>query len=863
VENRFGAEQVLAWAGGGAGALGVLLPELGEPAENAQLLRLQLFEAVARVLQGVARVAPLVVVLEDIHWADESSRTLLQFLARMLDDAAVLVVCTFRTDEVGRGHPLRPFLADLTRLPTTSRLEVRPLVRAEVAELLTNLAGRRPAPTLVDEVFRRSDGVPFYVEELAAVLHETDQHVPDSVRTALEGRIEALSAAALDTLQLAAVGGNRVDHELLLEAAGVDAERIEADLREAVDAQVLVVEGRDYAFRHALFNEVVYEDLLPGRRARLHARWAQALERRPELAGSAALHAVALHWSAAGDRERSFASAVAAARAGSVAHSETLAMYERVLQLWDQVPDTAAAGPIEEVLVTAAHVARDAGEYDRALDLVEQAEQACAPDDHERRIGCLLLRSQLLTDSLRPGARPLAAAARQLVEQVTDDVVRARFLAELATYESNCGGDAVGLAEEAVEAAVRLRDQAAEADARTTWGTALVAEGRDVEGLGQLRQAASVGPVGLRAVLRNALNHSDALHLTGRYADAVAEALRGVAVAEEHGVVRSFGTYLVGNAAESLLALGEWDRAESMLIDAVALEPPQSNQTHLRLLQAWLATWRGDLDEADRILVESRPLIGDEQPMPQFVSQAMRVDGEHALAVGDPERAWAHLRVFVDHRHLYDAPREWPVLAMGAAAAAALDRVEHAGRRELVRALLADARSCTVRPVWETLTLAELDDDLEGWRRAVEVMATGGAPVHLRPYAQLRLARHLTGPRDRVRLRELLDEAAAGSRRLGSGLLTRWIADLAQRAGVAVAGAEPPGPLAVLTPREVEVLRLVADGRSNSEIGTALFISTKTVSVHVSNILAKLGVSGRGEAAAVAHRTGLLDEART
>lgn len=864
LESRFGVEQILQWAGGGRGALGALLPDLASPEEPlAEVLRLQLFEASARVLQGASQAAPLVVVVEDVHWADESSRTMLQFLARMLDDAEVLVVCTFRADEVNRRHPLRPFLTDLMRLPTTTRLEVPPLGRAEVTELLTALSGRPPSPGVVDKILRRSDGVPFYVEELAALVGEEDQHVPDTVRAALEGRIEALSASALETLRLAAVGGNRVDHELLVETAGVPADELEADLRKSVDAGILVVDGRDYAFRHALINEVVYDDLLPGQRARLHARWAVALERRPELAGAgSAPHAIALHWAAAGDREKAFSAAVAATRAGAVAHSETLVMYERLLELWDLVSDpVAVAGPREGVLLAAAHVARDAGEYDRALDLVQAAEDACAPEDHRRRVVALMLRTQLLSDSLRPGARVPAATARRLLELVDDVAFRTRMLGELATFELNCGGDAAGLSREAVEAASRLGDPVAEADARTTLGTALVAAAEDEEGLEELRRAATLTGTDLRARLRNHLNRSDSLHLTGQFEAAVEEAMRGLEVARQHGVERSFGTYLVGNAAESLLALGEWDRAEDMLVEAVALDPPESHQTHLHLLLAWLALWRGHVDAADAILADYRPLISDIQPLPQFVAQAVRVDGEHALLTGRPERAWAHLQLFVAHRHLYDQPREYPVLAMGAAAAAALDRHDPAGRREHVRELLRDARPSTIRAVWAPMVDAELDDSREGWQAAIDAVRSPRAPVHLLPYAQLRLAQHLTGARDRGALRKLLADAGERAQAIGAGVLTARVAAPAQGTGGTVqTGDAAAGPLASLTPREAEVLRLVAAGRTNGEIGSALFISTKTVSVHVSNILAKLGVSGRGEAAAVAYRQGLLDD---
>ena len=162
-----------------------------------------------------------------------------------------------------------------------------------------------------------------------------------------------------------------------------------------------------------------------------------------------------------------------------------------------------------------------------------------------------------------------------------------------------------------------------------------------------------------------------------------------------------------------------------------------------------------------------------------------------------------------------------------------------------------------IRTFWEPVIIAELDDTAEAWRSALNQLATQRAPAHLHPYAGLRLGQHLVAARERVEAKQVLATASEEALALGSTLLSDRIASLSQRAGFVVASPSEESPVAGLTPRELEVLQLVADGRSNGEIASALFISTKTASVHVSNILAKLGVSGRGEAAAVAHRIGL------
>jgi DNA-binding CsgD family transcriptional regulator len=163
-------------------------------------------------------------------------------------------------------------------------------------------------------------------------------------------------------------------------------------------------------------------------------------------------------------------------------------------------------------------------------------------------------------------------------------------------------------------------------------------------------------------------------------------------------------------------------------------------------------------------------------------------------------------------------------------------------------------------PVWGGVAEAELTDTRDAWEEVLDLLQRSPSPVHLVPYAQLRLARHLSEARDRLGLKALLDDALPASRRAGTRLVTNRLSVLAQRVGVAqVQSGGTATPLVALTARELEVLRLVGAGRSNKEIGNELFISAKTASVHVSNILAKLGVSGRGEAAALAHRHGVAE----
>ena len=606
VEELHGTDRLVDWAGGGRRALGSLLPDLLQPAEPADDLQLQLFEAVTRVLQHAAEVAPVVVLVEDLHWADDSSRALIQFLARRLGTAPVLLVCTFRPDEVSGPRLLRTFLADLVRLPWTVRLDLSRLGRNEVADMLASLGGPRPTADQVEEIHRRSDGVPFYVEELAAV-DRAATGIPESLRGALEARTIRLDPPARELLGLMSVGGIRMHHQLLVEASGTDSAQVDEQLRDAVDAGVVQVDGDDLTFRHALFGEALYDDLLPGERARLHASVAETLERRPSLAPGSPDHAIALHWSRTSEHERTFAAAARAARGASAAHAETLAMHERLLELWVLVANPEdVAGPRVEVLTDAARAARDAGDFDRAIELVSAALEASHPDDVQRRVERLMLRSQLVTDNLRPGAQTDVELAEGLLAGVDDAAFRAEMLGLMAMFRLNAGLDALPQAEEARSASLEAAEGDGAAGARTTYGTVLVAVGRDDEGLEEIAAAAEVPGIRPRTLLRNRLNHSDALHLTGSYDAAVEVAMRGLDESREHGLERSWGTLLEGNAAESMLAAGQWSTAADLIADAVMLDPPSAHRTHVDLLLAWLHLWRDELELADAVLAEHR-----------------------------------------------------------------------------------------------------------------------------------------------------------------------------------------------------------------------------------------------------------------
>ncbi|HEY6707260.1 MAG TPA: AAA family ATPase [Actinomycetota bacterium] len=306
----------------------------------------RLFELFLGLLERLGEERPAVLVVEDLHWADRSTRDLLAFLVRNLRHGRLLLLLTYRSDELHRRHPLRPFLAELDRGRRVERLELARFGPAEVAAQLAGIQGAPVPAELAERIHARSGGNAFFVEELAAAA--TDGELPPSLRDTLLARIELLAEPAQRVLGVAAAAGARVDHDLLAEVADLPEPDLLSALREAVSAQVLLVDAGDgtYGFRHALVKEAVYGELLPGERTRVHARFAGALAAR-DIAGDPGPAAeLAWHWYAAHDLERALPAAVAAGLAAERAYAfaEAQRQFERALELWDRTGGPEGSG---------------------------------------------------------------------------------------------------------------------------------------------------------------------------------------------------------------------------------------------------------------------------------------------------------------------------------------------------------------------------------------------------------------------------------------------------------------------------------------------------------------------------------------
>ena len=379
-----GASAVRELAGPSWPELARLLPALGEPDRTGQLeqaAQARLFELLLGLLGRLGEQAPLVLVVEDLHWADRSTRDLLAFLVRNLRRERVLLVVTYRNDEPGQQR-LGPYLAELDRGGPVLRIELARLDQVQTGAQLVGILGAAPAVELVEDIFIRSEGNPFFTEELLAAVRAGSGELPATLRDLLRGRVQALPEQARQVLAVVAVAGRRVSHRLLAAVAVLTDRQLDGALREAVASQLLVTRpGQDgYDVRHALLREVIDADLLPGERARLHAGLAQALTGRPELADGPPVVAaaeLAAHWDAAGDLERALPAAVEAGLAAERAYAfpEALRHYERALELWARVPQAAELAPLDRItlLDRAAQAAHLLDEYPRAVELVREA----------------------------------------------------------------------------------------------------------------------------------------------------------------------------------------------------------------------------------------------------------------------------------------------------------------------------------------------------------------------------------------------------------------------------------------------------------------------------------------------------------
>jgi DNA-binding CsgD family transcriptional regulator len=895
-----------------------LLPQLhpaatSESGRGGGWQREHMFSGLTELLAAAARRNGLVLVIEDVHWADSATLDFLTFLARSGRTGAVTVVATCRSDEALLEPHLIRWLAHMRGNGQAAEIRLAPLSRAELAEQIAGLMDDPSPAGLADELYARSEGNPFYTEQLVADALAGQaggglRRLPGRLAELLAARTSGCGPDARAALAALAVAGRPLAEDQLGEVAGLRAEALRDGLRELADARLLgeATPGGRYRARHALLAESVAAGLLPGERQVLHERMARALE----APGEEALAAEAAdYWAAIGrDAEELRARLAAGAAAERVfGFTEAAAHWQRAIELCQAgcaLPGEAGMG-LPGLYVHAIDTRHVSGDAQGAGRLAEDAyrlfaghrDPTVAAIVHERAARFRGLGDVFLGGRGEPGSGlPLIAEALRLFEQVppSDEHAEALFYYGHFLFWGAERENGLSILDQALKVAEAAGASALVPRILPTLAYREFLAGRMEAGFDVLRRSRALAEAawdGESGLLID-LYESDALLKTAKFGDAAEVALRGLSTAREAGLEDFWTTaILAANLAEALMHQGHTAQAAA-LIGPLTEGPPDRDHWFAHVFRSEVDLLRGDLAAAAQRQAQIAELIGRVGNVEWSRESALRV-AELQLWAGHPGRALAVVR-----QSLAQLPSpDWAMfcgrlLSTGMRAAADLAeraraRQDDPGSQAAVAAgddltssaagLGADpfadhpftAASTAERVTWaaEGRRLAGPADPA-AWAAAADAWAGLSWP-HRAGYARWRQAQaHLHASQAREAADALRAAAALATEHAP---LLAEIRKLAVRARITLPAAAPPGSAGPqpspprpasgygLTSRELSVLRLLAAGRTNAEIGADLFISPKTASVHVSNILRKLGVSGRVQAATAAERAGLLD----
>jgi DNA-binding CsgD family transcriptional regulator/tetratricopeptide (TPR) repeat protein len=845
------------------------LPDHSATAERSTHPTSELFGALYGLLASLAEGGPLVLVVEDLHWADRSTLDLISYLARELEGTRVLLIGTYRADEMRRSHPLRPVLAELNRLPNVSRLDVEPLGDREVARLLAAISGTDLPDRLAAEVIERAEGNPFFAEELLAAVG--DRGVPPALRDILTTRLDALPDQAQEVLRIAAAAGRRVDHRLLSEVAPLSPDELDQGLRDAVEHGVIVPDGFGYRFRHALLQEAAHEQLLPGERTRLHAAFADALSREPQLAAAGADSVdaeIAYHALQAMDVDRAYPATVAAGyRARDLlAYPEALQHFERALDLLPRVSPDVPTDPEWRLLSLASECADEPDTMikyaKRAIALLDPVQDAEILGQELGELSWKYWAAGRLDSALETSAQALELLRPEpTVARAATLAHRSRLLMFAARYE-----EAAEVGTEAVTAA-----RAAAADrqlslALNSLGSSLGNLGQE-EGLALLRESIDVGIRGQTTEAIRGFNNLGSV-LTSPF-DRVADAERvqrdGIRYAEEHRAISGASSFLRLEHANALIRLGRWDEADEELLGLPLLGGVL--EQYYDITRMLLLSLRGRYRDAVDVARKMGGGVDEAGDSPQAAGPIieallrLQIAGHWPEPVPIPDMVRA---TAVD-------PDVFPVAAWRARAA--LARLDDDGQdavRAKVDDILGELDATRRMPRATGVVAATLDNwiavvlaersridrtDPELWEAALAAMRRR-VQAEYEMYAQFRLAEAHVAHGNSDRATAELGAAYERATRLGAEPLADDMRSFARRTRLRLPGVAAPA-VNLLTARETDVLGLVAMGLTNREIGKRLFISEKTASVHISNLMAKLGVTNRTQAVHVARERGI------
>ena len=862
--------------------------------DQSQGERLQLFESIAAALAASGTAdAPLVLVVEDLHWADPSSRDVLRFVVARLRAEHVLVVASYRTDDLHRRHPLRGVLAELRRHPRVDHVDLQPFTRSELRDFTTAVAGTPLPDGAFESVRTRSEGNAYFAEELVEA--GPGEELPWSLADVLRARLETLDAPVQHLVRVASVSGRQVSERLLRAVAGHDGAlgddpaAFDRALREAIAHHVLAVEadpsgdGRDtVVFRHALLAEAVASDLLPGERVTVHRTYLAALDDDPAL-GSPALrahHAIAAH-----DLPAALTASRAAARKAArvLAPAEELRHLEQVLSLWTAVPDAAERLGEDRVAVAlaAAGAASRAGQPERAVALARKVVESTADDPLRQASLRHVLSRYLLGIEKVDEVLAHTEAALAVLPADPPSLDRAWTLAMRARAAMNADQDelAAEVAAEALAEAHRVGAPDVEADVLTTMAVLEVEDDDRAAVLLEQARERAVDAGDILTELRCWYNIAANRYYAGRLAEALDVARDGVDRARATGI----GWSVYGVELRLFDDLVRYATGDLTPTPSEGETVPESWVPTLAAVQLYAAVARGDDDVVERGAALRRDWSRDGQIALisggcsiDALTAAGRYDEAVDLAVELVEylgRTWSDYflgRIWLSAlalAALADAVDAARVVGGTDRTAEVADRV--ARGRALLDAAVTTAdrgrpRGGTLGPegrAWLARAAAEHsrltgENDPALWEETTRAFDYGYRYETARSRFRWAEALCATGDRNAAEIEaaQALEEAEA----MGAEPLAEAVRALARRARLDLPGLRR-STSAVLTDREEEVLLLVAQGLTNRQIGERLYISAKTVSVHVSNVLAKLGASGRAEAVSLAHQRGLLE----
>ncbi len=886
--------------------LGRLVPEIapqaGDRSGGVQGGQGRLFAAVRDLLAVASTSRPILVTIEDLHWADASTLELVTYLARSMQAEHYLLVATARLETLPRRHPFLGIVAELARLPTFERIDLARFDRGELVQQLTGILGRAPDTEVAREVFERSDGNAFFAEELVATDSGRGGQLPASLHEVLAARLATLDEVAQGIVRVTAVAGRVVSHELLEQVAGTPSPVLIAALRAAVDHGVLLrVEDPSpgYAFRHALVREAAYDELLATERIAIHRAIADALEHDEALSPAGELARtgeIAYHALAANDLSRALTASLAAVAVaeGASAHAEAEAHLDRILDVWPRVPDAASRVGMDhaDLLARTALAAASAGHPSRAVALAQEALAGLDVSDTDRRVSTLLELFDYAWEAAEIGvAEGVVLEARSLLGDERSARSAEAFAAESLlrwhqgryTPAREAGLQAIAIARERRaprELALALMILA---QVYAHVGETNHAEGSFLEAAGILDE---VNDPQLRA--RTLRSGVWTRYLDGRFEESLALSRSGLEIARREGSDGRYGVNLLDGVFEDLIELGRWSEAKVVGDQILARMTRSLEMLGVHMSMARLFMLQGRSEDAEHEIAQAAEIaaVGPhrvwqlEDAILLAYATGRYADGrslmEAALSASpEPDRdaiLWWPLRKSIggeaDHA---DAARRRRRAFEVEEAITAGRRFADVLRRSARNAIDADGGGPMIRAELNTADAEE--SRLEGrpdpsrWAAAVEARSELEQPWEL-AYARYRHAEAMlaTGA-PAVDAAVQLRDAHVVATDLGAAPLRIAIEALASRARIQIESqresVDPAGtrPATTLTARELEVLALVAAGHTNREIGERLFISEKTASVHVTHAMDKLGALSRYEAAATATRLGLLQPA--